>query len=262
MVGGGCHDVAPGEATDATGMMLCLAESLADHGGHDPADVMARYRDWFLGHPRDVSLTVRAALLAASNGTPWDLASRRAYEILGYPTAGNGSIMRCAPLALLYLGDADERRRSTLRESDLTHFDHLAGWACVAFNELLAAAMAGRLAEQVPAIAAALDDEDARVAAAVRDAVAMDSAEITVAAFVLDSLRAALWAVLHRPTFEDAVIEIVNRGNDCDTVGAMTGALAGALHGEEAIPRRWLDVLEPRERTATAADRLADLAGA
>ncbi len=82
---------------------------------------------------------------ALATGTPWDLASRRAYEVLGFPTAGNGSVMRCAPIALRYAADPEARRRVSLRESTLTHYDHLAGWSCVALNELLVAAMAGRL---------------------------------------------------------------------------------------------------------------------
>jgi len=110
MVGGGCHDVAPGETTDATQMMLCLARSLADVGGFDPEDIMRRYDGWFATHPRDVSLTVRTVLLSYRSGTQWDLASRRAFEILGSPAAGNGSLMRCAPIGLRYevaLGDED-----------------------------------------------------------------------------------------------------------------------------------------------------------
>src|SRR5450759_2947640 len=88
---------APGETIDATEMMLCLAESLADVGGFDPEDIIERYRLWFESQPRHVSLTVRATLLSYRSGTHGDLASRRAFEILGGPTAGNGSIIRCAP---------------------------------------------------------------------------------------------------------------------------------------------------------------------
>jgi ADP-ribosylglycohydrolase len=122
--------------------------------------------------------------------------------------------------------------------------------------------MAGRLDESLPAIAATLDDEDSRVAAALREAVDAESGEIQVAAFVLDTLKSAAWATLHTSSFEDALIEIVNRGDDCDTVGAVTGALAGALYGADAIPPRWLDCLLLRERVVAAADGLADRAEA
>ena len=259
MVGGGCHGVAAGEGTDATEMMLALAESLVV-GGFSPEDVVGRYRTWFAGGPRDVSLTTRTAMLALAAGTPWELASRRAYEILGSPTPGNGSVMRCAPVALRFYADGETRRRVSLADSALTHFDHLAGWSCVALNELLVAAMADRLDEDLPAIAASLDAEDSRVSGALREAADAEPSEIHAGAFVLDSLKAAVWAVLHTSSFEGALVEIVNRGDDCDTVGAVAGALAGARYGAGAIPARWLEALLVRERVTAAADGLAERA--
>jgi ADP-ribosyl-[dinitrogen reductase] hydrolase len=261
MIGGGCHDVAPGQTTDATDMALCLAESLAARGTHDPEDVMRRYRAWFEGRPRDVSLTVRTVMLSYHAGTPWDLASRRAYEILGRPVAANGSLMRCAPLALLYHADPARRRDAMESESTLTHFDRLAGWACVAYGDLLAAALHGRLREDLPAIADGLEDEDRRVSAALREAPEAEPEEVHNSAFVVDTLRTALWAVLRSVTFEESVCLVVNMGDDADTVGAVTGALAGALHGEAGIPARWLAPLELREPLRAVADRLADHAG-
>ena len=260
MLGGGCHDVAPGETTDATEMMLCLAESLADRRAFDPEDIMERYLAWFDGTPRDVSLTVRTVLLSFRSGTHWDLASRRAFEILGSPTAGNGSLMRCAPLALLYCGDAEARHANSQRESTLTHFDRLAGWACVAFNDLLDAAIAGELREELPSIAHTIDEEDKRVSATLREALEAEPEEVQSSTFVLDTLRTAVWSVLHTGTFEEAVCFAVNLGNDADTVGAVTGALAGAVYGEAGIPPRWLAPLQGRERIAAVAERLADLA--
>lgn len=257
MVGGGCHGVAPGETTDATQMMLCLAQSLADIDGFDPEDIMRRYGGWFSSHPRDVSLTVRTVLLSYRSGTQWDLASRRAFEILGSPAAGNGSLMRCAPIGLRYALDAEARSAYSQRESTLTHFERLAGWACVAFNDLIAAALAGELRERLPLIAATIDDEDKRVSAALRDAVEAEPEEVQSSAYVLDTLRTALWAVLRTGSFEEAVVLAVNLGNDADTVGAVTGALAGAVHGEAGIPQRWLDVLLVRDEAAALADRLA-----
>jgi ADP-ribosyl-[dinitrogen reductase] hydrolase len=258
MVGGGCHDVAPGQTTDATDMTLRLAESLADRGEHDPEDVMRRYREWFEGRPRDVSLTVRTVMLSYRAGTPWDLASRRAYEVLGHPVAGNGSLMRCAPLALLFHRDAARRREAMEGESMLTHFDRLAGWACVAYGDLLAAALHDRLREELPAIADGLEDEDRRISAVLREALDAEPEEVQNSAFVVDSLRTALWAVLRSATFEETVCLVVNRGDDADTIGAITGALAGALYGEAGIPARWLAPLELREPLRAVADRLAD----
>jgi ADP-ribosyl-[dinitrogen reductase] hydrolase len=261
IVGGGCHDVAPGETTDATAMMLCLAESLADAGDLAPEDTMARYLAWFDGRPRDVSLTVRTVMLSLRAGTPWDLASRRAYEILGSSTAGNGSLMRCVPLALRYVADADMRRECSRRESTLTHFDTLAGWACAAFNDLVVAAMTGELSELAVPIAASLREEDDRVSASVREALQAEPEEIHSSAFVLDSLKLALWSVVRTSSFEDALVVTVNLGGDADTNGAITGALAGAAYGEAAIPDRWTAPLLVAARVRDVADRLAEIAG-
>ena len=222
---------------------------------------MARYLAWFDGRPKDVSLTVRAVMLSYRAGTPWDLASRRAYEILGHPVAGNGSLMRCVPLALAYFADTEGRRRASLRESMLTHFDQLAGWACAAFNDLVTAAAQDRLRAALPEVATAFDDEDSRVSTALREAAVAEPEELHGGAFVVDSLKLALWAVLRSASFEDALCLVVNMGDDADTVGAITGALAGALYGETAIPARWLEPLVLRDRVAAAADRLAALAG-
>jgi ADP-ribosyl-[dinitrogen reductase] hydrolase len=259
MLGGGCHNLQPGQTTDATDMMLCLAESLADIGAYDAQDVMDRYLRWFDSVPVDVSLAVRTALLSYRSGTPWDLASRRAHEILGSPAAGNGSLMRCAPLALRYLDDEETRHGVSERESTLTHFDHLAGSSCVVFNDLLAASIRGDLMGQLHVVAEAMMDEDKRVSATLRDALEAEPEEIQSSAFVLDTLCAAVWAVLRTASFEDALVLVVNLGGDADTVAAVAGALAGAAHGESGIPRRWLEALCVYDRVVAVADRLADL---
>ena len=261
MVGGGVYDVAPGEITDATEMMLCLAESLADNGAFEPEDVMARLGDWLASQPRHVSLTVRAALISYRSGTHWDVASRRAFEILGGPTAGNGSLIRCAPVGLLYWEDAATRHEVSLRESTLTHFDRLAGWSCAAFNDLVSAALHGELFAELPVIARTFDDDDKRVAAVLGETAAAEAEEVVSSSFVLDTLQTALWTVLHGADFEHAVTIAVNLGNDATAAGAVSGALAGAVYGESGIPARWLEALAVRDEVTAVADRLAALAG-
>jgi ADP-ribosylglycohydrolase len=181
MVGGGVHDVAPGETTDSTAMMLCLAESLGTCPSYSPGDVISRYLAWFQSNPKDVALVVRTALLGIMAGTSPDLAARRAHEILGHPTAGNASLMRCAPVALRYFADPRARRESSLRESELTHFDRLAGWACVALNDLIAAALAQDLRGQLLQIAASLEEEDSRISLTLREAAVAEPEEIHAA---------------------------------------------------------------------------------
>jgi ADP-ribosyl-[dinitrogen reductase] hydrolase len=260
MVGGGCHECQPGEVTDDTEMMLCLAESLVSLGDFDAEDVMRRYVAWFDTDPIDVGITIRTVMLGMKSGTSWERASRRAHEVLGRMTAGNGSLMRTAPIALRFARDPRRRETVALADSALTHFDPLAGWACAALGELIGAAIADELREQLPAIAAHLRDEEPRVAAVLDEAGAATRAEIVASGYVLDTLKAALWAVLSTASLEDALIAAVNLGDDADTVGAVAGALAGALYGESAIPVRWSGALTVRDRVLAAADGLADLA--
>jgi len=261
MVGGGPHDVEPGEATDATEMTLCVAESLAERRRFDPEDLAQRYLAWFAGGPKDVSLTVRTVLLSLRAGTALDMAARRAHEILGSPTAGNGSLARCAPMALFLADDRRALHDASLRESGLTHFDRLAGWACAAYNELIVAALDGALRSELLQVASRFDEGDSRVSAIIREAAVAEPEEIHSSAAVLDTLRAAVWCTIHGQSFEEAVVLAVNLGNDADTTGAVTGALAGAHFGSAAIPERWLDRLAVRDRVATAASRLADFKG-
>ncbi len=256
MIGGGVFDVAPGEVTDATEMMLCVAESLADHGAFHPEDIMGRLARWFDNRPHHVSLTVRTALITYRSGTHWDLASRRAFEILGGPTADNGSLIRCVPTALLYSRDAANRLEVSLRESTLTHFDRLAGWSCAALNDLVSAALRGGLPDDLPTIAHLFDDEDKRVAAVLRETPAAEVEEIVSSASALDTLQTALWIALSAADFEHAVTVAVNMGNDATNAGAVTGALAGAIHGASGIPPRWLETLTVRDRVRAVADRL------
>jgi ADP-ribosyl-[dinitrogen reductase] hydrolase len=261
MVGGGPHDVEPGETTDATEMTLCVAESLVECRRFDPEDVAQRFLDWFAGGPKDVSLTVRTVLLSLRAGTSLDMAARRAHEILGSPTAGNGSLARCAPMALFLADDLRALHDASLRESGLTHFDRLAGWACAAFNELIVAALGDSLRGSLLQVASRFDEGDKRVSATIREAAVAEPEEIHSSATALDTLRAAVWCTVHAQSFEEAVVLAVNLGNDADTTGAVTGALAGAHFGLPGIPQRWLDRLVERERVTEAASRLADLKG-
>ena len=130
----------------------------------------------------------------------------------------------------------------------------------MAFNDLLDAAIAGELREELPSIAHTIDEEDERVGTTLREALEAEPEEVQSSAFVLDTLRTAVWAVLRTDSYEEAVCLAVNLGNDADTVGAVTGALAGAAYGETGIPPRWLETLLLRQRITSVADRLADLA--
>lgn len=71
--------------------------------------------------------------------------------------------------------------------------------------------------------------------------------DIKSSGFVVDSLEASLWCLLTSKSFEESVLKAVNLGEDTDTIGALTGALAGLVYGVNSIPKKWIDSLQRRD---------------
>ena len=256
MTGGGPFGLDPGVWTDDTSMALALADSLAHTGDFDAADVMNRFLRWMehgayspTGRCFDIGVTTRAALLQyRRTGDPFAGPT-------GEDTAGNGSLMRLAPAVLGFLHDAAACRRIAGEQSRTTHGAPQALQCCQLFADLLRRAILGETKDRV------LTPQDWDGHPAVRAVAAAswrgkDRAAIRSSGYVIHTLEAALWAVGTTDSFESAVILAVNLADDADTVGAVTGQLAGALYGMSAIPDRWLDRLAWRDSIVAAADGL------
>lgn len=271
MVGGGPFRLAPGQWTDDTSMALCLAESLLARGGFDAGDQMRRYLEWrdrghlsSTGRCFDIGNTVSRAL--------------EAFERTGEPfagpkdewSAGNGSLMRIAPIALRWAQAPEEAVRWAALCSKTTHGAPAAVDACRYFTGLLVGALAGEPRERLlsPLYAPVeglwerepLCEEIREVAAGSwRD---RQPPEIRGSGYVVHCLEAALWAVGCSERFEEACLKAVNLGEDADTTGAVCGQLAGAVYGAQGIPARWRERLALHDRIAEMADRLLDAAEA
>ena len=240
-----------GEWTDDTAMAIALAESLAERPGYDEGDVLARYLVWSRSAPKDIGATVRHALARAR--TPED--ARRAaaewHELTDGHSAGNGSLMRTAPIGIRFRNDRGAIERISRAESSLTHHDPLAGDACVLLNLTIAELLVGRpppsSSSQVGRVAA-----DARALTAEQ---LMDPVQRQIG-YVLTTLRVAFWAALSADTFEQAIVSAANLGGDADTNAAVAGALAGGRFGASQIPQRWLEPLLARDHISGLATRL------
>jgi ADP-ribosylglycohydrolase len=263
-VGGGPFGVAPGQVTDDTQMACCLAASLADRGALDLDDVARRYVEWEQ-HAFDIGHQTRAAIARLRAGDPSRAAGAHVWRGSERRPAGNGSLMRTAPIGVRFAGDPDAAARAGAAESSVTHFDPRCRLACAAFDAVIATAVLAPTSMDAFAVARrALDlvaadlerdePEDAREVADARDALRRDldaaerddpdlyGAELhlhRVQGFVRVAFRLAFWELSHAPSLEAALVDVVNRGGDADTNGAITGALLGAVHGASAIPERW-----------------------
>lgn len=264
MIGGGPHNLIAGEWTDDTSMALCLAESLLTRAGFDARDQMERYVRWWRegylsckGNCFDIGNTVVGAL--------------RRFRAAGNPfagttdpsSAGNGSLMRLAPVPIVYRRNLTHCVSFSALSSETTHGAHASRDACKLFGAMLTRAIAGVEKEEVllhTGDLPELSDLCAEIREVADGSFARKNADqIVGSGYVVRSLEAALWAVYHASNFRDAVLAATNLGDDADTTAAIAGQLAGALWGEDDIPQEWLERLVWRDKIEELANRLFDL---
>lgn len=254
MIGGGVFELPKGSWTDDTSMALCLAESLIFKMGFDPMDQMERYLKWYrTGH-----LSSTGECFDIGNATAEAL---RRFERTGEQfsgsenryLAGNGSIMRLAPVPLFFSNNLYEVSKWSGISSRTTHSAKECIDACRLFGVMIAAAAKGMNKDELlhPETFDFLWAQDPLVAN-INEVYKgsykrLQPPEIHGSGYVVKSLEAALWAFYHGKNFEEGVLLAVNLGNDADTTGAVYGQLAGALYGLECIPQRWVDSLVMKE---------------
>lgn len=264
MVGGGPFSLAPGEWTDDTSMALCLAESLVSCRGMDLADQMQRYLRWYrggylssTGYCFDIGNTVRSAL--------------ESFERSGNPasgstdpnSAGNGSIMRLAPVAMFFAQDMQACIRNCARSSLTTHGARTAVDACRYFGSLISGALNGINKDNLLSDQYFTDDEplvgeiDEIARGSFKE---KDPPVIKGTGYVVKSLEAALWAFDRSESFESGCLLAVNLGDDADTTGAVYGQIAGAYYGETGLPENWLEQIALKDLIRSLADQIYNIA--
>ena len=254
LVGGGWLHLAPGEITDDTQMTLALARSLTQEG-LDQALLTAEFLVWYRSNPKDIGNTTRAALALLAEGVPPQEAGARISAAMGDRGAGNGSVMRCAPVAIRFCHDPDRLVAASLASAAITHADRRCTWGAVAINQAIAYLLrGGDLDGVLDAAVVGVHDQDVR--AAVRGSGDRQREQVESGGFVLETVGAALWCLLNESGYEEAVVAAVGLGDDTDTTAAVAGALAGAHYGEQAIPQRWRDTVQHRDEIRDLALRL------
>jgi len=203
-------------------------------------------------------------------------ASREAW---GGKSAGNGALMRCAPIAVRWRDDAAALARNSVVSAVPTHWDTRCGWSCVALNIGIAAALRGETMDANALVAAA---EEAVLASlpelsqygyeagmphsvriAVAQAASLDIEEVEFdgwsMGFTLLALRAGLISLWRAPDFEQGLCAVVEAGGDTDTNGAVAGAALGARFGIDAVPQRWRDRIAELREGRTPLEEYADM---
>jgi ADP-ribosyl-[dinitrogen reductase] hydrolase len=259
MLGDGTHGKPAGTVTDDTDLALCIARSLVERGAFDGQDVADRFQAWYDAGPFDVGLMTADAIETYSSGTSWRDTGREVWQHRAEgENAGNGSVMRCAPYAIAFAEDFDTLTEVSERSSSITHYDPRCTYGCAVLN----CTIAGYLRGEDDPLGGALDhvqrdapEELLQTLRLVPEHVADEQLQTT--GYVIHTLQTALYDALTADSAEEAIVSAVNRGGDTDTVGAVTGAIAGARFGADALPDRWLETVEYREDLALLAEALA-----
>ena len=265
MTGGGPFHLKPGQWTDDTSMALCLAASLVDCHGFDACDQMTRYLRW-----RDEGYL-------SSTGTCFDIGNTTSKALDLYQTtgecfagstdvfsAGNGSLMRLAPVSIYYHRDPRQAILHAAESSRTTHGARTAVDACRYYAGLIVGALQGVAKEELLSagycpVPGLWQEEPLDVTIA---AIAAGSfkhkqpPQIRGNGYVVNCLEAALWAFAASSDFRQGCLLAVNLGEDADTTAAVYGQLAGAYYGAASIPAEWLAPLAMRELIIGLADSL------
>jgi ADP-ribosyl-[dinitrogen reductase] hydrolase len=258
MVGGGPFRLKLGEWTDDTSMALCLATSLLEKNGFDPKDQMDRYCRWWKegylssnGRCFDIGNTVAAALSQY-------LKTRDPISGSTSPhSAGNGSIMRLAPVPMFYYPDKQTAIRYSAESSRTTHGAAECVDACRLLAAIICRALSGLPKEDVLFAEADSFVGEPKISMIAQGEYRNKSSDrIRGTGYVVESLEAALWCFLQTARFEAAILKAANLGDDADTTAAICGQVAGAYYGESGIPGKWLDRLAMRKEIKELADRL------
>ncbi len=238
MVGGGPFQLRAGQWTDDTSMALCLGHSLVYRQGFHAEDQMNRYCNWWdhgymssTGHCFDIGNTVASALQKyRQDGNPFA-------GSVSPDSAGNGSLMRLAPIAIFYHG-SEELLHYAGESSRTTHGAAECIDACRYFASLLSAAISGFSKNSLRELSySASTDSVSKLVSG--EYLTKSVAEIKGSGYVIQSLKAALWCFYHSESFSEAILMAANLGDDADTTAAICGQLAGAYYCLDGIPESW-----------------------
>ena len=257
MVGGGPFRLKPGMWTDDTSMALCLATSLLEKKGFDAEDQMQRYNRW------------RTEGYMSSNGRCFDIGNTVSEAISQYlgtgdafsgPTspfsAGNGSLMRLAPIAIYYSHNIEELIHFAAQSSRTTHGAKECLDACAYFATLLHCAFSETDKQSV--LNCSLYQASTKKIQAIQAQTYLNKTreQIKGSGYVVDCLEAALWCFAQSDNFSDAILMAANLGDDADTTAAVCGQIAGAFYGVDAIPKQWREKISDADEILLLAKHL------
>lgn len=244
---GGVHRISKGEWTDDTSMALALMHSLTNNG-FDLKDQIEKYINWqqhgyysSRTYCFDIGITTISSLNKYKRtGDPY-----AGSEV--YNTAGNGSLMRLAPVPLYYYNEGLERMIDYSVESSKTTHQNKMVLDCIKYFVIIFERIMNNEKNKDSIIKLTKEDinkynieSEEFIDFFINDNILEKKyKELNPEGFVIYSLIVSIWCFYHTNSFSEAIIKAVNLGGDSDTNGAITGQLAGAFYGYNSIPNKF-----------------------
>lgn len=240
IIGGGVWNLKPGEVTDDTMMTIAVAEGVLENPKEPLKAIGKNFISWYDTNPKDVGNTVKLALEGYKKYNSWKRAALYAHKQLGEHSGGNGTLMRCIPVALYY-DDLEKIIKISRAQSMLTHYDEKAAEACELYNTMIYRYLNGE--EKLKVI-----EEEIIKYQDYEEIVDTNKIELNPSGYVVDTLQCALWCFINTNNAEDAICEAANLYGDPDTIGAIAGGLAGVYYGIDEIPKTWTEKILVKDK--------------
>ncbi len=247
--GGGWLNLLPGQTTDDTAMTVCVAEGIIENPESPIESIGRAFLRWNADSPPDIGITIRQTL--QNYRGDWFAAAQQTHFDLDGRSAGNGSLMRCLPIALAYQ-DLETMEKVTVLQSKMTHYDDLASEACVLYNRIAHDVLRGTHLRY------AIVDHAANTR---YQNVFFNRPSCSPDGYVVNTLTWVLYLLWNFHSFQEVILEATNEGYDADTVAAIAGGLSGLFHGVGAIKstKDWVERLQDADRLGSLAEELFQL---
>ena len=235
IIGGGVWDLEPGETTDDTAMTIAVAKGILENSENPIGAIGRNFLHWLNTNPKDVGITIQIALHRYKGD--WEEAAKETHFELDQKSAGNGSLMRCLPIALAYT-DMKKTEEITYIQSKMTHFDDEAAHACIIYNRMAYRLLQGENLKEVI-------EQEVRNTLYEKDL--YERPDCPADGYVVHTMKWVLYWLLTCETYRDVVVEATNLGGDSDTIAAIAGGLKGIEVGASNLPREYVKKLKQKD---------------
>ncbi len=260
MIGFGTHNQPEGTWSDDTSMLIATVDSINAKNDIDLEDIALKFSSWKnrgnytpYGEVFDIGNTCARAIdrFDEAHDDPTTCG------LTDINSNGNGSLMRILPIAYF----AIEKKMKELeildlvrKVSSITHAHEISILGCYIYVRYAMFLLNGKdkLAayNMTKAVDYTMFSEESRAAyerLIKGDISKLNVNDIKSSGYVVDSLEACIWVLLKSENYKEAIIGAINLGEDTDTIGAITGGLAGIIYGYDYIPEEWKEKIARKD---------------